>query len=251
DATFRGQIIRLMARFDAAEIPGALISRFQGFSATERAATLNTLTSRASFALALLDAVSAGGLKRDQLTAFHVRQLTQLKNSEVDRRVAATWGRINQSPAEKQQQITRLEKVFDEAPLWAYDAEAGRRHFQKLCSQCHRVGGEGVRLGPELTGAGRNGVRYFLENIIDPNAVIGSDFQMTTVETRSGDVVSGLVVNETPATLAIRTTADQITIPKTDIARRTTSDKSLMPEGLLESLGDREQLELLKFLTSN
>jgi len=251
DATFRGQIIHLMARFDAAEIPGALISRFQGFSATERAAALNTLTSRASFALALLDAVAAGGLKRDQLTAFHVRQLTQLKNSEVDRRVAATWGRINQSPAEKQQQIARLEKVFDEAPLWAYDAEAGRGHFQKLCAQCHRVGNEGVRLGPELTGAGRNGVRYFLENIIDPNAVIGSDFQMTTVETRSGDVVSGLVVNETPATLAIRTTADQMTIPRADIARRTTSDKSLMPEGLLESLGDREQLELLKFLTSN
>jgi putative membrane-bound dehydrogenase-like protein len=251
DAIFRPQAINLLARFDAPEIPDALISRFQGFSATERAAALNTLTGRASFALGLLDAVASGRLKRDQLTAFHVRQLTQLKSAEVDKRVAGTWGRINPSPAEKQQQIARLEKVFDEAPLWAYDAEAGRQRFQKLCAQCHRVGSEGVRLGPELTGAGRNGIRYFLENIIDPNAVIGADFQMTTVETRGGDVVSGLIVSETPATLAIRTTADQITIPKTDIAQRTTSDKSLMPEGLLESLSDREQLELLKFLTSN
>ena len=29
------------------------------------------------------------------------------------------------------------------------------------------------------------------------------------------------------------------------------SDKSLMPEGLLEGLAEREQIELLKFLTSH
>ena len=40
-------------------------------------------------------------------------------------------------------------------------------------------------------------------------------------------------------------------IAKTDIARREISSKSLMPEGLLESMSDRERLELLKFLTAN
>ena len=40
-------------------------------------------------------------------------------------------------------------------------------------------------------------------------------------------------------------------IPQADIASKETSKKSLMPEGLLETLTDREQLELLKFLTSH
>jgi len=40
-------------------------------------------------------------------------------------------------------------------------------------------------------------------------------------------------------------------IAKTDIKKRETSGKSLMPEGLLEALSDREQLELMKFLTSH
>ena len=106
-------------------------------------------------------------------------------------------------------------------------------------------------LGPELTGAGKNGIRYFLENIIDPNAVIGVDFQMTTVHTRNGDVLSGLVVSDTPAVLTLRTTTEQLPIAKTDIAQRATSELSLMPEGLLDGLNDREQIELLKFLTSN
>jgi putative heme-binding domain-containing protein len=241
----------LLARFEAPEVTESLLNRFEKFATAERSAALNTLTSRTAFALALLDAVATGRIKRDQLTAFHVRQLTGLKNAEVDKRVTATWGKIHQSPAQKQTQIARMEKVFDEAPLWAYDGGAGRQHFQKLCAQCHILGKDGVRLGPELTGAGKNGIRYFLESVIDPNAVVGADFQMTTIETKNGDVVSGLVTSETPSGVTIRTTAGETLVGKGDIAQRNPGENSLMPEGLLDSLNPREQLELLKFLTSN
>ena len=102
-----------------------------------------------------------------------------------------------------------------------------------------------------MTGAGKHGIRYYLENIIDPNTVIGTDFQMTTIETHGGDVLSGLVINETPGAVTIRTTVGETVVPKTDITTRQTSENSLMPEGLLESLGAREQIELLKYLTTN
>jgi hypothetical protein len=49
----------------------------------------------------------------------------------------------------------------------------------------------------------------------------------------------------------LRTTTGDIVIPKTSIKARTRGEKSLMPEGLLDSLNEREQIELLKFLTSN
>jgi putative heme-binding domain-containing protein len=198
-----------------------------------------------------LDAVATGRLKRDQVTAFHTRQLLELKNSQVDRRVASTWGKILTTQAEKQTQIARLEKIFNEAPLWAYDGRAGHEHFQKLCASCHVLGKEGTRVGPELTGAGKNGIRYFLENVIDPNAVIGADFQMTTIDSRQGETLSGLMVLETPTTVALRTITGEVVIPKSDVVQRSTSEKSLMPEGLLEPLNEREQIELLKFLTSN
>ncbi|MBI2946951.1 MAG: hypothetical protein HYY23_04850 [Verrucomicrobia bacterium] len=251
DTGLRSQALNLLARFDAPEIPAAILRRFETFSIPERAAAMNALTRRPSFALALLDAVASGQFKREQLTAFHVRQLTDLRNPEVDKRAAAVWGRIQQTAGEKQAQVVRQEKIFNEAPLWAYDAGAGRQHFQKLCAQCHVLRGEGTRVGPELTGAGKNGIRYFLENVVDPDAVVGTDFQVTTIETRAGDAISGLLVNESPSALTIRTTTDQVVVPKTAIARRALSEKSLMPEGLLESLNPREQIELLKFLTNN
>jgi putative heme-binding domain-containing protein len=251
DATFRAATISLLARFDTPEVSAALLQRFSEFKSAERAATLDALTSRPHYALALLDAVSAGKVPRDQLTAFHVTRLNSLKNDEVDKRVTAVWGRIQKTPIEKQSQIARLEKIFNEAPLWAYSANAGRQHFQKLCTQCHRLGNEGTRLGPELTGAGKHGIRYFRENIIDPDAVIGTDFQVTTVETKDGETLSGLMASETGSAITLRTTTGDSVISKANIRQRATAEKSLMPEGLLDALSEREQIELLKFLTTN
>ncbi len=248
---FRTRAIPVLARFDQPAVAAALVKHLPDWTADERNAALNALTGRANFARTLLDEVAAGRARRDYLTAFHIRQLTQLHDAEIDQRVTKNWGRINTTAGEKQAQIGALEKVFNEAPLWAYDGSAGLEHFQKLCATCHRLGNDGVRLGPELTGAGKNGIRYFLENIIDPNAVIGADFQMTTVETKDGDVISGLLVNESTDALTLRTVAAEEKVAKGAIARRIASDKSLMPEGLLDSLGQREQIELLKYLTTH
>ncbi len=253
DKSFRTPAINLLPRFDSAEVSAALLARFMNFSSSDRAAALAGLTSRASFALALLDAVAAGQIQipREQLTAYHVTRLTNLKNPDVNKRVAAAWGRIQKTSTEKQAQMAKLEKIFNEAPLWAYNAGAGRQHFQKLCASCHRIGNEGARLGPELTGAGQHGIRYFLENIIDPDAVIGADFQATRVETKDGDVLSGLLAGETASAVTLRTTAGDTVVPKSSIKEKTLSEKSLMPEALLDSMSEREQIELLKFLTTN
>jgi putative membrane-bound dehydrogenase-like protein len=251
DAAFRTPAINVISRFDSSEVSAGLLQRFTNFAAPDRASALNALTSRPAFALALLDAVGAGKVPRDQLTAFHVTRLINLKNADVDKRVTATWGRIQQTPAEKNAKIAKLEKTFNEAPLWAYNAGAGKQHFQKLCAQCHRIGNDGVRLGPELTGAGKHGIRYYLENIIDPDAVIGTDFQATIVETKDGESISGLLASETASAVTLRTTAGESVIPKSNIKDKALGQKSLMPEGLLDSLTEREQIELLKFLTGN
>ena len=251
DTQFRTAAINLLARFDSPQIAPALIRGLAGFLPADRSAALEALTSRASSAISLLDAMADGKVARDQLTAYYIGRLLSLKNPAVEQRVTAAWGRLNQTPAEKQAQIGSLEKIFNEAPLWAYSAGTGHQHFQKICMQCHRVGEEGARLGPELTGAGKHGVRYFLENIIDPDAVIGTDFQVTNVETRDGDAITGLLATETPSAITLRTTTGEVVIAKKDIATRERSEKSLMPEGLLDALSQREQIELLKFLTTN
>ena len=57
------------------------------------------------------------------------------------------------------------------------DLAKGRLVFNKMCAQCHILFGEGKKIGPDLTGSNRNDLHYVLENIIDPSAVIGKDYQ--------------------------------------------------------------------------
>lgn len=251
DNAFRTRAIGVLGRFQDLRIASALIERLGRFGPAEQAAALSTLTRRVGFGSALLDAVVAGRVKRELLSSFHVRALMDLGDPEIRRRVGEAWGRFGQTSAEKESQIVRLEKIFNEAPLWAYDGRAGKQHFLKLCASCHRIGTDGTRVGPDLTGAGRHGIRYFLENVVDPNAVIGTDFQATLVETKQGDVVTGLLITQNPDSVTLRTTTQEVVIPTGDILRRRTTDSSLMPEGLLESLNEREQVELLKFLTGS
>ncbi|HAV64471.1 MAG TPA: dehydrogenase, partial [Verrucomicrobiales bacterium] len=83
DPAFRLPAIQLLARFEAPTVSAALIRQFNSYSPTEKSAALTTLTGRPRYAVALLDAVGSDAIPREELTAFHVRQLTSLGNAAV------------------------------------------------------------------------------------------------------------------------------------------------------------------------
>ena len=94
----------------------------------------------------------------------------------------------------------------------------------------------------------QKGIEYLVENVIDPNAVIGRDFQARIIVTREGRVITGLIEKETDSSITIRTLTESVTVAKSEIEETKISLNSFMPEGLLRNLNDREQIELFKFL---
>ena len=111
-------------------------------------------------------------------------------------------------------------------------------------------GSSGGKLGPDLGGTWRNGLDYFLENIIDPNAVVGAAYEMHVLTKRDGTVLSGMIDRETETAVVIRGVTETVTVAKSEIRERQKTTQSLMPAGLLEALPERETVELLKFLTT-
>jgi putative membrane-bound dehydrogenase-like protein len=247
---FRSLVIPLLSGTDDTAAAAGIMRYFPSLNEADKLAGLNTLTSRPTLALALLDAVQKQTFEKKSLTALHVRQLRNLSDPRVDQRLDEVWGKAGDSSAEAKATIERLKKIFQAAPLWAYSAKAGENVYQRLCVACHARDGQGGKLGPDLAGSWRNGVDYFLENIVDPNAVIGADFQLNVITKRDGTVISGQIEKQSETSLVVRTTSDTINIPLTEIKSREISAQSLMPPGLLESLTERETLELLKFLTT-
>ena len=55
----------------------------------------------------------------------------------------------------------------------------GRRVFNQTCFACHTMFGQGIAIGPDITGANRSDLNYVLENILDPNNVVPIDYQLT------------------------------------------------------------------------
>ena len=157
---------------------------------------------------------------------------------------------MNETPEAAQAKIEQLDTFYSEAPLWAFCAASGKAHFTMLCSACHQPNKTGTDLGPDLSGSGSNGARYFLENIIDPNAVVGSNYEIAVVETKTGQSVSGMIENQTETAISLRTITDTVTISQSDIVKVTALPQSMMPAGLLETLNETQVVELLKYLTA-
>jgi putative heme-binding domain-containing protein len=248
DPDFRRVAVQRLARFGHPSAAEAMLQDYESLNDADRASSLALLTGRPTYAILLLDAIEAGTFPRDQLNALHLRQLRNLNNADVDARTARIWMSGDSAPPDAASTIARLRKTYEEAPLWAFDSTNGQRHYEQLCASCHVMNGAGGRLGPDLTTAWRNGLDYFLENVVDPNGVVGTDFQLNLVTTRDGAVISGMIERETDTALVVRTMTETVSVPLADVSSLQVLPQSLMPPGLLEPLTDEQYVELMKYL---
>ncbi len=250
EEAFASAVIPLLSRSNDPATATALMQRFEKLAPTDRSAALGAMTSRTELAKPLLAAVKVGSFDKKHLSSLQIRQMRNLNHAEINTLLDATWGKVNESSAEAKTRIAKLKKAYESAPLWAFNANSGEQTFQQLCAVCHAMGGVGGKLGPDLAGSWRNGLDYFLENIIDPNAVVGDNFQLHVLTKKDGSVVSGVIEQETDTAITARTVTESVVISKSDLKDRQKTPVSLMPPGLLEALPERKALELLKYLLS-
>jgi putative membrane-bound dehydrogenase-like protein len=241
-------VLPLLRRYEDPAVGQALLGRLAKWEPATVALAMELLTSRPTWAAMLLDAVEAATIDRQMVTAYQVRQMISLGDPDLNARLEATWGKASASSEELQAQIRQIVQLYETAPLWAYDAGAGQKLFQLHCANCHQESKETASLGPPLGGSGAKGIAYVVENIVDPNAVVGRDFQARLILTVEGRVVTGLVIEETPSAVTVRTATATETISTDEIGEIRVSDQSFMPAGLLDNLEERQKIELLKYL---
>lgn len=251
EAKFRREVIPALARFNDPRVSRSLIALVPKLKGRELSAALSALSAQPVSATAMLHAVKRGDISRSALNSLYIRQMQSLGNREVDTLLAEVWGRVNQSSVADKEKIAKYLKLFEEAPTWAHKQQDGKAVYTRLCAGCHVLKGEGNPIGPDLTGAGANGAHYFIENIVDPNSVVGENFQFNAIMKKDGSVVTGAPAAESKTTLTIRTLEGVVTIAKSDIKTRQVLEQSMMPPGLLDTLKNKEIVDLLLYLTRN
>jgi mono/diheme cytochrome c family protein len=131
------------------------------------------------------------------LHAWHVRQILSFDNQELNDLLKSHWGEIRETAGDRREQVAMWKKELTPKVLAKANLGNGRRIFAKTCQNCHRLFGIGGQIGPDITGSNRANPDYILENILDPGAVVGRDYQMTVVALRDGRSISGLLRQET------------------------------------------------------
>jgi putative membrane-bound dehydrogenase-like protein len=248
DADLRSQAIRSLAAFNRPNVPELVLKHYAQFAESEKSDAVQTLASRSSWAMKLLDAIEAKAVPRSDVSIFVARQIQSSKDKQVQERLAKVWGQIKPASKEKAELMAKYKGLLTPEFVMAADLPKGRRVFAKNCASCHRLYDDGGDIGPALTGSQRHNLDYVLENVLDPSAVVAKEYQMVKIETLSGRTINGIIKQETDKAVTVQTPNEVIVLPKDEIDSRKQSPLSMMPEGIFDKLSKEEIRDLVAYL---
>jgi putative membrane-bound dehydrogenase-like protein len=246
----RGAALRALAAFDDPATPGAILRHYANLTGPERDDAVATLASRPSYARALLEALGRGAVPRRDVSAATARQLLAFGDRAIAGTLEKVWGSARPATTEKAAVIAKYKALLTPDRLKSADLARGRSIFERTCAPCHHLFESGGDVGPDLTGSDRANLVYILENVVDPGASVGRDYQLTTVATADGRLISGIIRQQDGESLTIQTANERIVVPREDVEAMKSSPASMMPEGIFDKLTDEEVVDLVAYLAT-
>jgi putative membrane-bound dehydrogenase-like protein len=131
----------------------------------------------------------------------------------------------------------------------APDPGRGRELFRRHCGVCHRLGGEGEHVGPDLESVRQREREALLIDILDPNRSVSPEFANYVLITADGRVLDGLLASETPSSVVLRRAEGrEDVVLRRDIRELRATRTSVMPEGLEQQLSPADLWAVIDLL---
>ena len=133
--------------------------------------------------------------------------------------------------------------------------DVGKELFKVAsCVGCHKLNNEGRVFGSDLATLKdkKHTTEHILRSLLEPSKEIDEKFRSQILLLDSGQIVTGMIVEETPDVLKLvidPLAKDKATvIEKDSIEERKVSPVSLMPKGLLDKLSREEIFDLIAYV---
>jgi putative heme-binding domain-containing protein len=246
----RQRAAELLGAIDRSDAATALLASLRTAPQPVAVAIATALAAKNEGAMLLLAEIRAGRAAATLLREPTV--VNRLKSANIDKlddQLVELTAKL--SPADD-----RIGKLIEERRAGflagTADVEAGRAVFARsVCKSCHKIGDVGATIGPALDSIGVRGLDRLLEDVLDPNRNVDQAFRVTSLETESGQIVSGFNLREEGETVVLfDSTGKTIQLPRDEIASRTASLLSPMPANVSEILTPKELYDLMAFLLS-
>ena len=245
---FAARVLPALGRVEDPKLADVVLARYPSLPAELRPLAVDLLMQREPWARKLLDAVLAGKLPRSVLDANQLRKILESNDREAVWAVEKAFGRVREQrdPA-REKVVQEMGRFLRQSPG---DPHAGRVVFRNFCAQCHTLYGEGGNVGPDLTGNGRGSFDQLVSSVFDPSLVIGPQYQVTTVVTKDGRNLTGLVAEDSPQRVVVRMPGEgEEAVARNNVKYTRVSKLSMMPEGIENLLGRKELSDLFAYLS--
>ncbi len=237
--------ISALDHFSAPPLAGELIQRWSTFTPRLRSETLAVLLKRPDRALKLLKGIQAGTIKTADLASTQIKSLQNHSDVAVKQLAAQVFVGLT-SP--KRQDVV---DAFLPALNLKGDAAKGKEIYQTRCISCHRLGGQGSAVGPDLVTVKTTGKEKMLVNIIDPNREVAPNYTTFLIDTKDGQNLTGIIANENSASVTLRAAFGVETVVlRSNIAKMRSEGQSMMPEGIEAGLTPQDLANLLEYIST-
>jgi putative heme-binding domain-containing protein len=227
------RIIEALGSSGDAAVGRELIAVYAKLPEELREAVLGQLFARADWSLTLVQALAD---KKIDYLALGPSNLHRLR-THPDKMVAARANAvIDELKGPEQKEKDLLIARFRPEVERLGNVVNGHKLFLANCASCHLFKEEGRNLAPNLTGMGAHGAGELLVHILDPNRLVEPNFVSASIETQDELNYDGIIERENNVEVLLRNANGDFSIRKDNIKSRSSTGRSLMPEGF-EALG--------------
>ena len=232
-----------LGRFTDAPVGPELVKRWEVLTPRLRSEALAVLLARAERAAVLLHAIEKGTIQASVLDSAQTKFLRNHRDKDVRQFAEQLLGAKAATP--RQQVIDSFMSSLEVKG----NPVRGRKIYQERCISCHRLGGEGYALGPDLVTVKNTGREKMLVNILDPNREVRPEYVSYVVETRDEASFIGIISSETGNAVTLRQAyGKEDVIQRSNIRKMQSQGQSLMPEGLEAGLTPQDLADLLTYI---
>jgi putative membrane-bound dehydrogenase-like protein len=222
-----------------------LVARFPQASLKRRDDLFQAMLSNTQRTASLVEAIEAGQLKIQSLSPSQLQSLKGVRAAELKSRIAELVA--NSIDANRAQVLAAYQPCLELKP----DLGRGRQVFAQQCASCHKLDTTGVNIGPDISDSRKYTPEQILTSILDPNRAIDNNYFRFAALTADGQVVEGVLVEETATTLTLRGQNDKThVLQRSEIENFKSTGVSLMPEGLEAQIPPQAMADLIHFIKS-
>ena len=182
---------------DDPKLADVMLVDWKTYSPSIRATILDTVLSRTEWTSSLLSSLEDGCVSPADIDPARRQQLLTRGSARLKSRAQAVFAHESKP---RQSVVDSFRGALDIRG----DRTAGAATFKKLCASCHRLGNEGVEVGPDLASLNDKSPESLLIAILDPNRALEAKYVNFSIATVDGRVLNGLVASESATAVTLR-----------------------------------------------